>query len=139
MNLDLDSWPHTAAHVPEALRQYYRAFLAYTVEARQVCYKFSSPISVLICSHLLMCQSVTCILRPIEKYTPFVACLYCIVKDKDALQKEKDTLQKEIDSLSKEKEVLKDENTSLMKSVESLRRSLKEKDRHVSIICCHSY
>ncbi|KAG0631806.1 hypothetical protein M758_1G280600 [Ceratodon purpureus] len=35
VNLDLDSWPHTAAHVPEALRQYYRAFLASTVEARQ--------------------------------------------------------------------------------------------------------
>lgn len=35
VNIDLDSWPHTAAHVPEALRQYYRAFLAATVEARQ--------------------------------------------------------------------------------------------------------
>lgn len=58
----------------------------------------------------------------------------CIVKDKD-------TLQEEIDSLSKEKEALKEENMSLMKTVESLRRSLKEKDRHVSIAryyfsCC---
>jgi uncharacterized coiled-coil DUF342 family protein len=98
VNLDLDSWPHTAAHVPEALRQYYRAFLAYTVEATQVCYKF----------------------------------MYCIVKEKDALRKE-------IDLLSKEKEVLKEENTSLMKTAENLKRSLKEKDRHVSIVCCYFY
>ena len=55
--------------------------------------------------------------------------MFCIVKEKDALQKEKD-------SLSKEKEILKDENMSLIKTTENLRRSLKEKDRHVSIIFC---
>lgn len=37
VNLDLDNWPDTAAHVPDALRRYYHAFLCFTVEAVQVC------------------------------------------------------------------------------------------------------
>lgn len=36
VNRNLDEWPKTVAHVPDALRRYYVAFLASTKEAVQV-------------------------------------------------------------------------------------------------------
>jgi hypothetical protein len=88
VNLDLDSWPHTAAHVPEALRQYYRAFLAYTVEATQVCYKYPSPILGATYSQLPMCQSVACILRSIKIYA--ICCVYVLYCEGEGCSSEGD-------------------------------------------------
>lgn len=129
VNLDLDDWPDTVAHVPDALRHYYHAFVCSTAEAVLV-RRHTSPAYDLRLAMLLLRFSFCSRLCHLEckrmHKDAFVSLLFSFFQDREALVKENDVLLHQNEAFERE-------NLSLAKTVEQHRKGEREWEKQVSI------